>query len=61
MRPRTPYLFFYTCLTPDDFTRQLADLTMSKRSGTSNKIEIQFAVFNRLDLCVFFMKLTETL
>ncbi len=40
---------------------QLADLTVSKRPGTSNRIEIHFAVFNHLYLCFSFMKLAETL
>ncbi len=39
----------------------LADLTVSKRPGTSNRIEIHFAVFNHLYLCFSFMKLAETL
>ena len=38
-----------------------ADLTVSKRSGTSNRIEIYFAVFNHLYLYFSFMKLAETL
>ncbi len=38
-----------------------ADLTVSKRPGTSNRIEIHFAVFNNLYLCFSFMKLAETL
>ena len=29
--------------------------------GTSNRLKILFAVFNHLDTCFFFMKLTETL
>ncbi len=29
----------------------LADLTVGKRPGTSNRIEIHFAVFNHLYLC----------
>ncbi len=39
----------------------LADLTVSKRPGTSNRIEIHFAVFNHLYLCLSFMKLAKTL
>ncbi len=39
----------------------LADLTVSKRPGTSNRIEIHFAVFNHLYLCFSFVKLAETL
>ena len=41
--------------------QQLADLTVSKRPGTINRIEIHFAVFNHLNLCFSFMKLAETL
>ena len=37
-----------------------ADLTVSKRSGTSYQIEIHFAVFH-LYLLFSFMKLVETL
>ena len=43
------------------FDYLLADLTVSKRPGTSNTIKIHFAVFNHLYLCFFFMKLVETL
>ena len=39
----------------------LADVTVSKMPGTSIRIEIHFAVFNHLYLCVSFMKLAETL
>ena len=39
---------------------ELADLTMSKRPGTSYQIEIHFAVVNRLYLLFFFTKLVET-
>ena len=39
----------------------LADLTVSKRPGTSNRIEIHFAVFNHLYLCFSSMKLVKTL
>ena len=38
-----------------------ADLTVSKRPGTSNKIEIRFTVLNYFYLWFSFMKLTETL
>ena len=38
----------------------LADLTASKRPGTSFGIEIRFTVFNRLYLLFSFMKLVET-
>ncbi len=34
---------------------------MSKRPGTSNRIEIHFDVFNHLYLCFSFMKLADTL
>ena len=40
---------------------QLADLTVSKRPGTGNRIEIHFAIFNHLYLCFSGMKLAETL
>ena len=40
--------------------QQLADLTVSKRPGTSNQIEIHFAVVNHLYLLFFFVKLVET-
>ncbi len=39
----------------------LADLAVSKRPGTSNRIEIHFAIFNHLYLCFSFMKFAETL
>ena len=42
-------------------TKHLADLTVGKKPGTSNRIEIHFAVFNHLYLCFSFMKLAETL
>ena len=38
-----------------------ADLTMSKRPGTSYRIKIHFAVFKHLYLLFSFMKLVETL
>ena len=37
-----------------------ADLTVSKRPGTSFRIEIHFAVFSRLYLLFSFIKLVET-
>ena len=37
-----------------------ADLTVRKRPGTSYPIEINFAVFNRLHLLFFFIKIVET-
>jgi hypothetical protein len=37
------------------------DLAISKRTGTSNRIEIQFRTFNHLSRPDFFMKLFETL
>ena len=43
------------------FLKLLADLTVSKRPGTSNRIEIHFAVVNHLYLCFSFLKLAETL
>ena len=39
---------------------KLADLTVSKRPGTSDRIEIHFAIFIRLYLLFSFMKLVET-
>ena len=39
---------------------KLADLTVSKRPGTSFRIEIHFTVFNRFNLLFSFMKLVET-
>ena len=36
-----------------------ADLTVSKRPGTSSRIEIHFAVFNRLYLLFCFIKRVE--
>ena len=42
-------------------TSNPADRTVSKRPGTSNRIEIHFAVFNHLYLCFSFIKLAETL
>ena len=38
----------------------LADLTVSKRPGTSYQIEIHFAVVNHLYLLFSFVKLAET-
>ena len=40
---------------------QLADLTVSKKSGTSYQIGIHLAVFNHLYLSFSFVKLVETL
>jgi hypothetical protein len=37
------------------------DLTVSKRTGTSNRIEIQFRTFNHLSRPDSFVKLFETL
>jgi hypothetical protein len=37
------------------------DLTVSKRTGTSNRIEIQFRTFNHLSHPDSFVKLFETL
>ena len=39
----------------------LADLTLSKRPGTSYQIEIHFAVVNHSYLLFSFVKLVETL
>jgi hypothetical protein len=39
----------------------LGDLTVSKRTGTSNRIEIQFRTFNHLSRPDSFVKLFETL
>ena len=39
---------------------EIADLTMSKRPGTSYRIKIHFAVFNYLYLLFSFMKLVKT-
>jgi hypothetical protein len=36
------------------------DLTVSKRTGTSNRIEIQFRTFNHLSRPDSFVKLFET-
>jgi hypothetical protein len=40
---------------------QLGDPTVSKRTGTSNRIEIQFSTFNHLSRSDSFVKLFETL
>ena len=40
---------------------QPGDLTVSKRTGTSNRIEIQFRTFNHLSRPDSFVKLFETL
>jgi hypothetical protein len=40
---------------------QPGDLTVSKRTGTSNRIEIQFRPFNHLSRPDSFVKLFETL
>ena len=42
-------------------TRLPGDLTVSKRTGTSNRIEIQFRTFNHLSRPDSFVKLFETL
>ena len=42
------------------FLEQLADLTMSKRAGTSFQIEIHFTIFNRFYLLFSFTKRVET-
>ena len=42
------------------FRNNPADLTVSKRPGTSYRIEIHFAVFNRLYLLFGFIKLVKT-
>ena len=41
--------------------RHQADLTVSKKPGTSYRIKIHFAVFNHLYLLFSFMELVETL
>ena len=40
--------------------QQLADLTVSKKAGTSFRTEIHFTIFNRLYLLFSFIKLVET-
>ena len=40
-----------TSLIPMQIHYHPADLTVSKRPGTSNRIESHFAVFNHLYLC----------
>ena len=50
-----------TIHSASDVRSTLADLTVSKRPGTSGRTEIHFAVFNHLYLCLSFMKLAETL
>ena len=42
------------------FIHQLADLTVGKRPGTSDRIEIHFPVFKPLYLLFSCMKLVET-
>ena len=49
----------YVCVT--EHSHNPADLTMTKRPGTSYQIKIHFAVFNHLYLLFSFMKLVETL
>ena len=44
-----------------DADRYPADLTVSKRLGTSYRIKLHFAVFNHLYLLFSAMKLVETL
>ena len=46
-----------TCI---GFIKFPADLTVSKRPGTSYRIEIHFAVFSGLYLLFSFIKLVET-
>ena len=59
-------LYLLECgLKPGNFfgfvlVNYLADVTVSKRPGTSYRIEIHFAVFNRLYLLFSFIKLVET-
>ena len=48
------YLHLFSSLFP-------GDLTVSKRTGTSNRIEIQFRTFNHLSRPDSFVKLFETL
>ena len=43
------------------YMQYLGDLTVSKRTGTSNRIEIQFRTFNHLSRPDSFVKLFETL
>ena len=43
------------------FIYRPGDLTVSKRTGTSNRIEIQFRTFNHLSRPDSFVKLLETL
>ena len=49
----------YVCVTEHSYNS--ADLTVSKRPGTSYQIKIHFAVFNHLYLLFSFIKLVETL
>ena len=46
--------------TPEHLACKLADLTVSKRPGTSDRIEIHFPVFKPLYLLFSCMKLVET-
>jgi hypothetical protein len=43
-----------------DIDKYPGDLTVSKRTGTSNRIEIQFRTFNHLSRPDSFVKLYET-
>ena len=52
-----PYSYIRVCISKEF----LADLTVSKRPGTSFRIEIHFLVFNRFYFLFSFMKLVETL
>ena len=51
--------FVLTVVNRNDFLPIAADLTVSKRPGTSYRIKIHFAVFNHLYLLFSFMKLVE--
>ena len=54
-------IIFIARLLPTACNSHPADLTVSKRPGTSYGIKIHFAVFNHLYFLFFFMKLVETL
>jgi hypothetical protein len=52
---------FYSPRGESYILKHPGDLTVSKRTGTSNRIEIQFRTFNHLSRPDSFVKLFETL
>jgi hypothetical protein len=57
----TRYNYYPRVCTRINACKQPGDLTVSKRTGTSSRIEIQFRTFNHLSRPDYFVKLFETL